>query len=102
MVKDFTIECYNGQWNDNLVYGILGVAVYPIGTPMFFAWQLWKRRNRLEDRHVLNRLGFLYAIYRRETYLWDIWEMIQKLILTGLIGLIFPGKDLQVVVVVLF
>ncbi len=102
MVKDFTIECYNGKWNDNLVYGIIGVVVYPIGTPMFFAWQLWKRRNRLEDRHVLNRLGFLYAIYRKETYLWDIWEMIQKLILTGLIGLIFPGKDLQVVVVVLF
>ena len=47
-------------------------------------------------------LRFLYAIYRKETYLWDIWEMIQKLILTGLIGLIFPGKDLQVVVVVLF
>ena len=28
--------------------------------------------------------------------------MIQKLFLTGIIGLIFPGKDLQVVVVVLF
>ena len=101
-MKDFTIECYNGKWNENLVYGIIGVLIYPLGTPMFFAWQLWIRREHLDDRHVLNRLGFLYAIYRRETYLWDIWEMIQKLFLTGIIGLIFPGKDLQVVVVVLF
>ena len=72
-----------------------------IGIPAFFAYQLFRKRKHLDDRHVLNRLGFLYAIYRRETYLWDIWEMLQKLFLTGIIALIFPGKDLQVVVVVL-
>ena len=34
-------------------------------------------------------------------YRWDVWEMLQKLFLTGIIALIFPGRDLQVVVVVL-
>ena len=102
LVKDFTIECWNGKHKDNLIYGIIAVIIYPIGIPAFFAYQLWKKRDHLDDRHVLNRLGFLYAIYRRETYLWDIWEMLQKLFLTGIVALIFPGKDLQVVIVVMF
>ena len=76
--------------------------VYPVGIPLLFTIQLWRKRKHLDDRHVLNRLGFLYAIYRRETFLWDIWEMLQKLFLTGIIALIFPGQDLQVVIVVLF
>ena len=102
LVKDFTIECYAGKWNDYLIYGVIGVLVYPVGIPLLFTIQLWRKRKHLDDRHVLNRLGFLYAIYRRETFLWDIWEMLQKLFLTGIIALIFPGQDLQVVIVVLF
>merc|ERR1711998_375782 len=101
MTKDFRITCFEGKWSTYLPFGILAVAVYPLGIPAYFAHGLYKRRKHLDDRNVLNRFGFLYAIYRRETYLWDVWEMLQKLFLTGIIALIFPGRDLQVVVVVL-
>ena len=75
--------------------------VYTVGIPAYFAWSLFKRRKELDNRHVLNRYGFLYAIYRRNAYLWDVWEMLQKMFLTGVIALIFPGKDLQVAIVLL-
>jgi hypothetical protein len=101
LVKDYSIRCFHGTWNERLPYGIAFVSLYPLGIPLYFAYQLRKHRHELDDRHVLNRFGFLYAIYRREMYLWDIWEMLQKLFLTGIIALIFPGKDLQVVIVVL-
>jgi hypothetical protein len=101
MTKDFRITCFEGKWSTYLPFGILAVAVYPLGIPAYFAHGLYKRREHLDDRNVLNRFGFLYAIYRRETYLWDVWEMLQKLFLTGIIALVFPGRDLQVVVVVL-
>ena len=40
LVKDFTIECWNGKHKDNLIYGIIAVIIYPIGIPAFFAYQL--------------------------------------------------------------
>ena len=39
LVKDFTIECWNGKHKDNLIYGIIAVIVDPIGIPAFFAYQ---------------------------------------------------------------
>ena len=69
MTKDFRITCFEGKWSTYLPFGILAVAVYPLGIPAYFAHGLYKRRKHLDDRNVLNRFGFLYAIYRRETYL---------------------------------
>ena len=36
-----------------------------------------------------------------EAFLWDIWEMLRKLLLTGVIVFIFPGKSFQVVFIAL-
>ena len=79
-----------------LPVAIVSVAIYPLGIPALFAFQLWKHRKNLDDDAVV-----LYELYRRETFLWDIWEMLRKLLLTGVIVLIFPGKSFQVVFIAL-
>jgi hypothetical protein len=101
LMKDYNLYCYEGDWLSHLPIGIIGVALYPLGIPAFFGISLWLRRKRLEETAVLHRYGFLYEMYIKKNYWWDVYEMLQKLFLTGVIVLIFPGKVLQVVLVVL-
>ncbi len=101
LTKDYTIECFTGEWNAMLPVAIVSVAIYPLGIPALFAFQLWKHRKKLDDDAVLARYGFLYEPYQRQAFLWDIWEMLRKLLLTGVIVLIFPGKSVQVVFIAL-
>jgi hypothetical protein len=101
LVSDYSEACYDEKWEANLVFGVLGVLAYPLGIPAFFGWSLWSRRHRLDETDVAHRYGFLYEMYRRENYWWDVYEMLQKLFLTGVIVLIFPKSELQVVIAVL-
>jgi len=101
LVSDYRERCFEGEWMENLFFGVFGVVLYPLGIPAFFGWSLWSRRHRLDETDVAHRYGFLYEMYRRENYWWDVYEMLQKLFLTGAIVLIFPKQELQVVIAVL-
>ncbi len=101
LTQDYTLECFNEQWHTYFPYAMTALIVYPLGIPAFFAFKLWSRHDKLKDSNVHARYGFLYEMYRDENYWWDVYEMLQKLFLTGVIVLIFPGKTLQVVIVVL-
>ncbi len=101
LTQDYTLECFNEQWHAYFPYAMTALIVYPLGIPAFFAFKLWSRHDKLQDSNVRARYGFLYEMYRKENYWWDVYEMLQKLFLTGVIVLIFPGKTLQVVIVVL-
>jgi hypothetical protein len=101
LTKDYSIECFTGKWNVLLPVAFLSVAIYPLGIPALFAFQLWRHRQKLDDDAVVARYGFLYEGYRPEAYLWDTWEMLRKLLLTGVVVLIFPGKSFQVVFIAL-
>jgi len=95
--KDYTIECFQGKWANWFGFAIVSVFLYALGVPIFFAYKLWVRRKRLENSEVFARYGFLYGMYHPHAFLWDICEMLQKLILTGLIMLIYPGTQQQVI-----
>jgi len=99
--KDYTVECFTDEWNRGLPIAIIFVALYPLGIPIYFAFKLFVHRHQLDDDMVIARYGFLYSAYRRGAYLWDVWELLQKLFLTGVIFLIAPGTTFQVVVVVM-
>ena len=81
--KDYTIECGSDEWNRGLPIAIIALILYPLGVPIYFAFELFVHRRELDNDTVLARYGFLYSAYRRGAYLWDIWELIQKLFLTG-------------------
>ena len=101
LVKDYNVKCFEGEWNKLLPLAILAVLVYPLGIPFYFSAQLWKRKDQLRNPHVVARYGFLYEAFRHKHYLWDVFELLRKFFLTGLIMLIYPGETFQVIVVVL-
>ena len=95
--KDYRIECFKGKWANWFGFAIVSAFLYALGVPMFFAYKLWVRRKRLEHSEVFARYGFLYGMYHPHAFLWDICEMLQKLLLTGLILLIYPGTQQQAI-----
>ena len=101
LLKDYRIECFSGKWNFLAVVGIAAALLYPLGIPAFFFLQLWRNRRHLDSDKFQSRYGFLYEHYRRGAYMWDVFEMIRKLFLTGVIVVIFPGETFQVVAVAL-
>jgi hypothetical protein len=101
LTHDFRVECFTAEWNAILPIAVASVALYPLGIPLYFAVKLVQRRKNLDKDVVLARYGFLYGAYRRDSYLWDVWEMVRKLFLTGVIVVMWPGKPFQVIVVVL-
>eukprot|EP00945_MAST-04E_sp_MAST-4E-sp1_P000194 g194.t1 len=60
--------------------------------------RLLTRRKKLNSAKTLARYGFLYDAYRPGAYLWDVWELIRKMFLTGVIVLVSPGTVFQVAV----
>ena len=58
---------------------MVALMLYLLGIPAYFGFKLWALRNQLDDTNVLARYGFLYEMYRRDNYWWDVYEMLQKL-----------------------
>ena len=95
--KDYRIPCYSGAWNNLVGLAIVAFLIYPFGIPFYFAYQLYKRRKNLNNDLVRARFGFLYEAYRPEVYLWDVFELLRKFFLTGIVSWIAPGESFQVI-----
>ena len=71
---DFTDPTYL-MW---LAIGLVLLVVYVISLPMVVLIVLASRRNRLFERRVKFRFGFLYSGFTKRFYWWEIWTMYRK------------------------
>jgi hypothetical protein len=49
--------------------------LYPIGMPLFFGRMLYRYRNRLWEPGVQLELGFLYAAFTRQMYMFELIDV---------------------------
>jgi len=94
LLSDFSLRCYDGDWNAHLPWAIFGVILYPLGIPCFFLYLLIRYRRRLKEDGVRLQLGLLYAAYEESSWYFELCEMGNKLIMTGLLA--FLPADLQI------
>ena len=66
LIADFTIECDDATWNSVTAFVIIVILVFSIGAPLGFAYELYKRRDELEDPETASLLGMLYKTYVEE------------------------------------
>jgi hypothetical protein len=69
---DFSLTCYNGDWNYWAKIAGAMVFVYPIGIPAFFMFMMLRYRGRLDEIGVRAELGFLYDAYTRDMWWWEM------------------------------
>ncbi|KAM3570220.1 hypothetical protein VYU27_007700 [Nannochloropsis oceanica] len=95
LVADFTINCHSRYYLNHMPLIVLALAVYPIGIPLMFFLLLKYRRNAHPWEE---NLSFLYKAYKRQYWWFEIYELIRKLFLTGLIIFIAAGTATQVAI----
>jgi hypothetical protein len=97
---DFTVKCFEAEWNAYVAIAIVGIAVYTIGIPLVLFVLLRRNRAHLyadgcpEDelsRHAIvqKKLGAVYKDYEPHSYYFDLVDLLRRLLLTG--GLIVLG-----------
>ena len=84
---DNGVACLDSSWWAVFPVAFLSLALYVVGTPVYFGLTIWTHRNALFDPSVTSRFGSLYRNFRRDYY----WGEIANL-----------GKRLGIVVVALF
>jgi len=55
----------------------------------------WDGSLGVEERLVINRLGFLLSAYQVQTYWWELVELLRKLVLTCILHVAYDGSTSQ-------
>jgi len=86
---DFSIECYTAKWAGYACWSLSLVMVYTAGFP--YALTRFLRQNKAKVLANYSDLrspfyeeaGFLWNDYRKECYLWEVVELLRKLVLSS-------------------
>jgi hypothetical protein len=74
------------------------VFLYPIGVPVFFVLLLWRERKHIHDSVNQKKYGFLFGDYMAVYFLWEVWDLGRKLMLSGLLMFFKRGSVSQLLV----
>lgn len=103
---DMRLECSSlgGERSETYqmfsVLGIIAVCVYPIGVPLFLGIVLFTNRKTIQKNPNYITLGGLkpmFIFYKSDCYLWEVYFMIQKVILVGFMGVLSRGALTNVI-----
>jgi hypothetical protein len=95
---DMSIQCNEGQYMTLKMAAIVGVFLYPIGVPVFFVLLLWRERKHIHDSVNQKKYGFLFGDYMAVYFLWEVWDLGRKLMLSGLLMFFKRGSVSQLLV----
>ena len=97
---DYTHACFDpGGSPDSarmvwFIGGIIGVGVFPLGIPLFFARQLYINRKIIRNNPNCIKVAVYRPLFQfyKPAYMWiEIVFMLQKVVLVGFISLLKPG-----------
>lgn len=74
--------------------GVLSVVVYPLGIPAYLGYVLYTNRDTIASNPNYITLGGLkpmFIFYKPDCYMWEVYFMIQKVILVGCMGMVQQG-----------
>jgi hypothetical protein len=95
LVADYSINCNSSYYTSFLPLIGPALVLYPIGIPLLFFLMLkFKRNVHPWDEN----LSFLYKTYRPEFWWFEVYELLRKLVLTGLIIFVMSGTATQIAI----
>lgn len=87
--SDYEVECFDEAWTNSLIWFILGAILFPIAIPFILFILLWKNHKRMDFPNTIYVYGFLYGAYHPSQWWMETYDMLNKFMLTGVMGL-FP------------
>lgn len=98
---DFAVECYGRDHTRYIVLSVIYLFVFVVGVPAILLWDLWRHRKHLHDtrsaqhKYVRNRLGSVYEDYEENMWFCELFVIIHKLMLAGVLAIMAPHSPLQ-------
>ena len=89
---DFNFQCYVGPWSDFLPWSLLFILLYPVAIPIILFRMLFKYASSASRGRSLARytLGILFDAYQNRFWWWEIVDMLHKLLIVAVFGLMAP------------
>ena len=82
--KDMLFTCTENTYIVFKAFAVAMVIVYPIGIPALFSGLMFRERDQISDAINQKKFGFLFADYVTMYFMWEILDLMRKLLLSGL------------------
>lgn len=93
MIADYSMEIGTARYFRFIPVVVVVGVIFTLGLPCFILYVIvFKHSRELRTPSVLNQYGFLYSRYTKGSELWELHEIIRKLLLCGII-VYLPGKN---------
>ena len=95
LAADYTIRCDTPRYRRHYFLAWCSVMALVIGIPVVMFMALWKGVNR-SSKTWGSRVFILYASYKPDYPYFEVYDLIRKLFLTGIIIFVRPGTVTQI------
>lgn len=95
---DLTLPCRGHVYSTMWLFGVIAVFVYPVGVPGMFAFLLFRERDQIHDAINKKKYGFLFKDYAIAYFFWEIWDLMRKILLSGVLIFFNRGSVGQIII----
>ena len=88
---DYRIRCDDDAYFALMVFVVAYICAFTLMLPMTVALVLFYHRRDLHSVQTRQKYGFLYAPFNAGSEFWELWEVLRKILLTGIIAFV-PGS----------
>ena len=97
---DVSITCEGSDYDQLTVLAVFSIVLYPVLLLLVVAGLLWKARADIKSgmpSRLKQQIDFLHREYRPGFYYWEVFEMFRRLVLVGLMLLMWSGSLFQII-----
>jgi hypothetical protein len=103
LAVDYNRDCTDEEYTLLMFnVGLIFVGIYPLGVPALFALLMFKNRKNINDSINIQKYGFIFKDYGPVFFFWEIWDLVRKLTMSGLLIFFDKGSADQLSLAILF
>ena len=87
---DYSMEYGSPRWKAFLPYVLIVAIAYTAGLPLYILSRLCLNRKSLHSPRIESVYGFLYTRYVNGAEMWEVHEIMRKMVLCGLLVYLDP------------
>jgi hypothetical protein len=98
LMEDYTVSCLDALYYLHFTICVILIIAIPLGIPAVLGYLIFKARKAILEDKGPHYLESLYKDYKPQCCLWEIYQMVQKVTLIGLLTFVDRGSILQCLV----
>ena len=93
--SDYTLPCTDTAYGVHYGAGLVLMILIPLGIPVSFGVSIWRHRAEIKEHKGPHYLENIYGPFRPECCMWEMYFLLQKATLIGLLIFVDRGSILQ-------